>query len=464
MILKKNLALTIPHSQALRLLTDVLPINKITKEYDLYIICENTLVTERIENFCKKEKIFLLSFEFRKISGHNFIKRFLRNVRAFVFPFKYKNQTLLDFWKTFKYQKENRDNYFRKFTIILIYQLSCRFKIMRNYFSIIEKLFSYTRLEENLLKKNNIKYLLTTSFSGVDANDQFLLAAQRIKIFSFTYIGSWDNPSGNGFNLCKPNRVLSYSESMSKQIKEFQDIKNKNINVVGALQYANWFNYRRDVKPLKNKLKILYGGKSYKRFSYDYTYVKEIIKVFEYFESPIELSVRPHPFALIKNTNGDFFYDEIYKLFELSESYDYVNLDFEKVGKNNYYVDNKSFDRMRDNLLKYDLIINSFTTLALESCILNIPCINIYYETEDYKFENYPTRRNIYQDARSYHNTQLNKAVPSIGSFDSLKKYINSFLNNQNKYLSESLNVARYVVGDLEKSEEKFLNILKKLD
>ena len=121
------------------------------------------------------------------------------------------------------------------------------------------------------------------------------------------------------------------------------------------------------------------------------------------------------------------------------------------MGNRNYYLKDKSFDRMRDNLLKYDLIVNNFTTLALEACILNIPCINIYYETEDYKYENYPTRRNIYQDARSYHNTQLNKAVPSINSFNSFKKYISSFLNNQNKYLSESLNVSTFVVGDLKK-------------
>lgn len=462
--MKKNLAIVIPHSQSLRLLTDVLPIKKIIIKFDVYIICEHSLISERIQNFCKNENIILLGFKFRRISSHNFVKRLLANVRAYVFPFKNKNQTLLDFWDIFIYEISNRNNYFKKLAISFIYQLSCRFKLIRNYFSIIEKIFTTTKSEENLLIKYNINYLLTTSLSGQNSNDQFLLAAERKKIINLTYIGSWDNPSGNGFNLCKPNMVLSYSKSMSKQIESFQDINKKNIYEVGALQYANWVNFRSEIKPLKNKLKVLYGGKSYKRFSHDASYVKEIIKVFEYFESSLELIVRPHPFAIRRKSNGDFFYKEIYKLIELCGRYDYVNIDFEKVGNNNYYINDKSFERMRDNLLTYDLIINSFTTLALEACILNIPCINIFYETEDFKYANYPTRRNNYQAANYYHNRQLNKAVPNIDSFAAFKNYINSFLKNQDKYVLQSSKVSEYIVGDLKKSEERFLNILESLD
>ena len=99
-MLKKNLALTIPHSQALRLLTDVLPINKLIPEYNLYIICENSLITERIQKFCEEENIFLLGITFRKLNSHNFIKRLLANVRAYVFPFKNKKGLFSQYFKT----------------------------------------------------------------------------------------------------------------------------------------------------------------------------------------------------------------------------------------------------------------------------------------------------------------------------------------------------------------------------
>ena len=103
--MKKKLALVIPHSQSLRLLTDVLPINKLIIKYDLYIICENKLITERIENFCKKEKIILLGFNFKDINNHNFIKRFLRNVRAFFSLLKIKIKLCKTFGKHLNIKK-----------------------------------------------------------------------------------------------------------------------------------------------------------------------------------------------------------------------------------------------------------------------------------------------------------------------------------------------------------------------
>ena len=257
----KRIAIVIPHSAALKLLTDVLPIKKLKNNYNISIVCDKEIFSERLQHFCDINSINLVNFEFQNISKFNFLKRMLRNLRAYVYPAMYKNQTLIDFWRVFKHQ--NKENNFGIKILILdiLYHLSCKNRFIRNTLSKIECIFTNTYSIEKLFFDQKITHLFTTSFSGVDTNDLALLASKRRKIFSTSYIQSWDNPSANGLSLCKPNQILSYSKSMKKQIENFQDVESKNIYCIGAMQYSNWISHVR--KDNKIKKVVICSGKVY---------------------------------------------------------------------------------------------------------------------------------------------------------------------------------------------------------
>ena len=459
--MKKKLAITIPHGAALRLLKDVLPIKKIQSKYQIFVICDKDLISNKIIRFCHDNDIFLKEINFRNINDCNFLKRILRNVRAYLYPRRYFNQTLYDFWKVFEYEN-SKDSFINSKIILqkIIYKLACNFKLIRKILINLECNLTDTKSEEELLKNLEISHILTTSFSGIDANDFMLLASKRANIFSYCYIQSWDNVSGNGYHLCIPNKVLSYSDSMNKQLHMFQELTSQNILAVGALQYASWINIQKEKIKKINNFKILYGGKSYKRFPFDYTYVKEIIKAFEVLKIDINLVVRPHPFALKRNYDGSFFYPQIDKLISLINKYEYVTLDLEKVSGDKFikYENPNSFNMMRDRLLNYDLVINIFSTLALEASLLNIPCINIFYQTKDYKYLNHPSRFNMFQDERQFHNRQLIKSIPNANSFNSLKKYIKLLLYDDSVYSKHRNKDSLDILGNLRNSEKMFLN------
>ena len=461
--MKNKLAITIPHGAALRLLKDVLPIKKIQKKYQIFVICERDLISEKIIKFCDNNEIILKSVDFKNINDFNFLKRFLRNVRAYLYPRKFFNQTLFDFWKVFEY--ENSKKALTSYKIIfqkILYNLACNFKFIRKFIINLECFLTNTKSEEELLKILGISQILTTSFSGVDANDTMLLASKRLNIYSYCYIQSWDNVSGNGYHLCVPNKVLSYSDSMNIQLKKFQEISSQNIFAVGALQYASWIDFEKEKNKKNNNFKVLYGGKSYKRFPFDYTYVEEIIKAFQVLKIDINLVVRPHPFALRRKNDGSFFYPQISKLVSLVNKYKYITLDIEKVSGEKFikYENSNSFNSMRDLLLNYDLVINIFSTLALEASLLNIPCINMFYQTKDYKYLNHPSRFNMYQDERQFHNRQLINSIPNADSFDSLKKYIKKALYDKSNYSKNRVRDSLDILGNLKNAEKMFLKSL----
>ena len=184
-----NLAIIIPHGAALRLLTDVLPITEIKLKYNIFVVCDEELISDRILNFCEKNRITLLGKKFDDISSYPFLKRILRNVRAYVYPYKFKNKTLIDFWDSFRFENKKRRNSILKLYLQdLIYIFSCRLKIFRSFFSSIECFFTDTNIEEQIIIENKIQEIFITSFSGVDINDQFLLASKRKQIKSCVYI------------------------------------------------------------------------------------------------------------------------------------------------------------------------------------------------------------------------------------------------------------------------------------
>ncbi len=468
--MKKKLAIIIPHTAALRLLQDVLPIKKMQIKYQIFVICDKYLISKNIIKLCNDNDIILQEINFRNINDFNFLKRIFRNIRAYLYPKKYFNQTLFDFWKVFEYEN-SRNNLISLKMIFqkIIYKLASNFKFVRKIIRNLECNLTNTKSEETLLKSLEIDSILTTSFSGVDANDIMLLASKRLNIYSYCYIQSWDNVSGNGYHLCKPNKVLSYSSSMNKQLNMFQELSSQNIIAVGALQYASWANISKEKNNKKNNFNVLYGGKSYKRFPFDYTYVEEIIRAFEVLKIDINLVVRPHPFALKKNFDGTFYYPQIAKLISLTNKYEYISIDLEKVSGDKFFRERKThikyensntFNKMRDRLLNYDLVINIFSTLALEASLLNIPCINIFYQTKDYKYLNHPSRANMFQDERQFHNRQLVDSIPNADSFDALKKYIKLSFDDKSNYSKNRVRNSLNILGNLNNAEKMFLKTL----
>ena len=463
------LAFFAPNGAALRLFLDAFPLKELRKDYKIAIICREEIVSNNLKSFCNLQKIKLIISANNTINKTNLIKRIFRNYRAYLSPSTIRNNTIDDFWNIYKY--ENSHGWITTIKLLLI-KLAIysgrRNREIRKLLSFLEELVTNTSYEENILTMNKITHLLTTSISGVDCNDTMILGCKRRGIKSITYIQSWDNPSGNGYRLCIPNKILVYSSYMKEQLINFQDVDKKIINITGCIQYHSWINIDNksyaNKRKNNNRLRVLYAGKSCKRFSYDHVYCKEVISCLKELKLDYKLIIRPHPLSLRKSNDGEFkFKNEMNDIFNIGKNNDDVDLDIEKVSgfENIYYKNNNTFNHMKERLMGYDLIINVFSTVALEACILNKPCINMNYETAEYKYKKFPTRKNLFIDERQFHNSSLMHAVPTAKSYENLKLLIKEAFDFPDKRKKEMKNVSKLILGDIIDSSNKFIQEIK---
>ena len=84
----------------------------------------------------------------------------------------------------------------------------------------------------------------------------------------------------------------------------------------------------------------------------------------------------------------------------------------------------------------------------------------MFYQTKDYKYLNHPSRFNIYQDERQFHNRQLINSIPNADSFDSLKKYIKKALYDKSNYSKNRVRDSLDILGNLKNAEKMFLKSL----
>ena len=395
--------------------------------------------------------------QFNKYDSENFLKkhklqRILIQIRSFVlngFHGKSFTTTIDDFKEYFLYEKKwVKGNsvklylYGNFFSFII--EVLKKSKLLRNLLIRFETFFYSPDLNSSLFKKYSPDLLVVTALAGFKYNEIFAREAIKNNIPVCCVILSWDNTSGHGMPGYKPNHVISWTDSMKEELVELNDIGKDRITVGGVAHwdpyYQDNFQYSKE-QTYKHfdldsaKKTLLYITKSPKRFPWGPSLVRDIADAIENktIISPTQLLVRIHPLHYRRENNKFIFQKIIDEYHEVTKKYPFVKLncpEFESQEVNFDLKDNET--KLLSSLLTHSsLMLNMFSTMAIEAAIHDLPVINMSIQ-EVCKGDFQNSRQDIMTDYNQYHNKRAYETggVDTVFTLKELYKKINTFLDN----------------------------------
>ena len=263
------------------------------------------------------------------------------------------------------------------------------------------KLFSadnFTKIESMLLPNDNeLKKLIsdhkpsliitsTPGFSEVEAEVVILAKKNNIKTVAINF--SWDNLFNTSKQIRKTDYLVTWNEIVKKAAVEIHNYPEKNVFVSGVIRFDHHFKNcfgKKDgderqkfliSKNLDPTLKIiLFATVPPQIYPFQAAFVKELIELREknILGEGFNILIRLHPRDDLKN----------YESFQNIE-----NLCIELAGKeqvkqeghlNRIEMDERDLDNLRKILRYSDLAVNFRSSITLETCLYNIPTINLAY-------------------------------------------------------------------------------------
>ena len=251
---------------------------------------------------------------------------------------------------------------------------------------------------ENLLLPNSKKFkqflkqykpvLLITAtpgFNGVEAEAILLARRNGIKTVATNF--SWDNLFNTAKQIRKPDYLIAWNEALVKKAAvEIHGYADKNVFVSGVMRFDHHFSGKSRTaedrghflaeKGLDPSLKtILYTTVPPQIYPFQVKFLEDLIRLRSVDElgENFNILVRLHP-------RDDFQY---YKKFE-----NLKNVHVENAGKlknlrgaqlHKVEMDKEDLDNLRKTLLYSDLAVNFRSSLTLETCIYDLPTINLAY-------------------------------------------------------------------------------------
>lgn len=206
--------------------------------------------------------------------------------------------------------------------------------------------------------------------------------AEDNKIPIIHFVGNYDNLSSKGFRNTDVRKLIVWGKSMKEDAIDFHSIPDEKIVEIGALRYN--INNNKKLLPKDNFLEsiglnpekktILLAG-----FIYEYHYY-EMIEVLDKLKSEgddVQLILRLYP-------NAGFMESVYFRaLIKLVDERDDVYISF---GDPHYRMRNRGRDVIQieedelwNSLSSSDVVVNIYSTIALEACIFDKPVINMWY-------------------------------------------------------------------------------------
>ncbi len=224
--------------------------------------------------------------------------------------------------------------------------------------------------------------LLGVGTFGTEADGRLTWWARRNGVPVVHMVGNYDGLSSKGFRGAPVERLLVWGESMREDAVCLQAIPAENIRLIGAVRYDS---IGRDIRIDREtflrehgldpqRKTVLFAGS---RVEYHYFEMLEAYKELLMQDDRYQLIVRIYPTKRLMASP----YIEALLTYAASLSHVYVS-----IGDPHY----RAGDRERETLrieeeelwhsLKYaDVVVNLYSTLALEACIFDRPVINMWY-------------------------------------------------------------------------------------
>ena len=221
--------------------------------------------------------------------------------------------------------------------------------------------------EPNIVK--NLDCLIIMHGGRISFEQDFLIWQSKLKsIKTIAIQENWDNLSSKTILYQHPDNFATWGEQSSKQLIRIHNFKG-GVHEIGCIRLSSFHHYRNtqleinqdktqflsQAYPVKTLLIIGSGDGEH-----DFIIAKECLRLIEYCKefltSEFKLIYRPHPYSAQLEKNCE----NISKLRN-------VTIDRPTLSE----LDNHRMNLM----LNSNLVISLYSTMVLESCILNKPCV-----------------------------------------------------------------------------------------
>ena len=237
----------------------------------------------------KLQNLYLKETQRNILSRSKFkLVKFIRLIHRYVAPFGIPNQSLMDHleidsinWRSSK-----------KKTVKLIIKIYERFKFVRR-FSIFTLTIIMPRISKDM--QNKLCIYDGVFFFSLGNLKPFYVAplhnfCKKKKIKTFCYIQSWDNPSTKGYALYNPDIILTWTNLMQHELRDYMDFPIERTHSVGSPLFIE------DKLDININQHILFATKRPKTFPHK-AYISEIIAK-EAKKLDVRFSVRIHPWSV----------------------------------------------------------------------------------------------------------------------------------------------------------------------
>jgi hypothetical protein len=313
--------------------------------------------------------------------------------------------------------------------------------------------------------------VVTTTF-GRDYGDLLLLtAAKKRGIHTLCIVESWDNLSSKCHLFVRPDRLIVWNQINKKEAIQLFDYTEEQVDVVGVPHFDTYarmrfisreeWAVRLGVDPKRKT--ILLAGSSGAVVNEEFDEIVAILaKAIEsnYFPFPTQLLIRPHPhvYSGYQKGKGTFSDFQRYRTWSRHIYYDIPSLTEGSI-KTNLATD--SIEQLGNTLYHCDVVLNFFSTIALESCIVGTPAIGIGFDGIQHKPYSQSVRR--FKDYTHFKPLIEMGAVTVAEDSQSLLKQISTYLLDPNLHYSNRKKAADLLCYkcDGKASERMFVAIKK---
>ena len=253
-------------------------VDVLSKDYKIILLTKNIYINY-YKNYLNRN-IEIIGYDwdkFEKLRKKSILKRFFITVRKLSSGKKYTNNTtnkVREIQYKYLLKKQKFFFYFCLFTSKFL-NFSKYFRMIFNY---LEKLSIDTKYFDNLLNFYKPNAVIIGSCC-IDHDAYISISAKKLNIKLGSILYSWDNPSTKGLAICKPDKVFSWNQVMTKDIENFFEIEKKDISECGIL---HWSNYKEKLTPInrpdiQDTLNISFFSSSPSNFENSYSNLIDLL-------------------------------------------------------------------------------------------------------------------------------------------------------------------------------------------
>ena len=303
------------------------------------------------------------------------------------------------------------------------------------------------RIHDRFFQTYHPDILVVTSLGTFDDDHLIIREAKLSNVPVVSFILSWDNTTVRGLGINLSDHIIVWSKIMKNELIRLHNLPADIISVDGVPHFDCYVNGRRSILT-KSKLagrfkfgaskKLLFlGTRSPNSFLYNADIARVICEAICDGRLPEEshLLVRLHP-IYFRKANGKYqFGKDLREWDELLGQYGERCLSLNRPamidGKINFFMPDSEIQILASILDNSDVVVNMFSTLNLEACILDKPIINIAFQFDGKKPEGSKKARfNIAYDEVQTHNQRIVRSNGTVlaRSVDELVLQTRSYL------------------------------------